>query len=81
MSLDPMMISNILTLLEKKKYLTRKKVFTSVGGMELALTKVGTTLIEQAHADVADLEDKIFDIKDPKKLKKLLKSVIEASVA
>ena len=39
LSLDPMMISNILTLLEKKKYIIRQKSQAMLTGMKLSLSK------------------------------------------
>lgn len=75
--LDPMMISNILTLLEKKKYILRKKSNLWVQALTLSLTKTGATLVEKAVKAVEEIEDTLFDTKDPKKLKKALKAIVE----
>lgn len=76
LGLDPMMISNILTLLEKKKYIVRQKSASGMPIVKLWLSKMGQDLIAKAHEAVATVEEQLFDTKDPKKLKKHLKKVI-----
>lgn len=76
LGLDAMMISNILTLLEKKKYITRKKAWQGLQITGLSLTKVGQDLVNKAHDAVLDIENEIFDTKDPKKFKKYLKKIV-----
>ena len=75
--LDSMMISNVLTLLEKKKYITRKKAWQGLQITWLSLTKIGQNLIVQAHEAVREIEEQLFDTKDPKKFKKSLKKIVE----
>lgn len=72
-----MMISNILTLLEKKKYILRKKSNLGIQALVLSLTKTGADLVEKAVEAVEQIEDALFDTKDPKKFKKTLKAVVE----
>ena len=77
LGLDPMMISNILTLLEKKKYIIRQKSQAMLTGMKLSLSKTGQVVIDKAHKAVEEIEQVLWDTKDPKKLKKNLRKIID----
>jgi DNA-binding MarR family transcriptional regulator len=71
------MISNILTLLEKKKYIIRQKSQAMLTGMKLSLSKTGQVLIDKAHKAVEEIEQVLSDTKEPKKLKKNLRKIID----
>ena len=71
------MISNILTLLEKKKYIIRQKSQAMLTGMKLSLSKTGQVVIDKAHKAVEEIEQVLSDTKDPKKLKKNLRKIID----
>lgn len=77
LGLDPMMISNILTLLEKKKYIIRQKSQAMLTGMKLSLSKTGQVVIDKAHKAVEEIEQVLSDTKEPKKLKKNLRKIID----
>jgi DNA-binding MarR family transcriptional regulator len=78
MNLDPMMISNVLRLLEKKWYIIRQQSKTGVISNSLWLSKVGHDLIIKAHKVVEKLEDQLFDEDNVKKLKKCFKKIIDS---
>ena len=71
------MISNILTLLEKKKYIVRQKSQAMLTGMKLSLSKTWQILIDKAHEAVEEIEQLLWDTKDPKKLKKNLRKIVD----
>jgi DNA-binding MarR family transcriptional regulator len=79
LDLDPMMISNVLRLLEKKWYIVRKKSTSWVVSNSLWLSKVGHDLITKAHNVVLKLEEKMFDDDSAKKLKKCFKKIVESA--
>jgi DNA-binding MarR family transcriptional regulator len=79
LDLDPMMISNVLRLLEKKWYIVRKKSTSWVVSNSLWLSKVGHDLITKAHHVVLKLEEKMFDDDSAKKLKKCFKKIVESA--
>lgn len=76
--LDPMMVSNILKLLEKKWYITREKSWPGLQNVGLSLTVDGQARIDQAVDAVDSFETEFFDTKDPKKLKKQLKQIVKS---
>ena len=78
LDLDPMMISNVLRLLEKKWYIVRKKSTSWVISNSLWLSKIGYDLITKAHNVVLKLEEKMFDDDSVKKLKKCFKKITES---
>lgn len=78
MNLDPMMISNVLRLLEKKWYIVRKKSSSGVVSNHLWLSKIGNDLIIKAHKVVEKLETKFFEEDSVKKLKKCFKKIIDS---
>ena len=78
MNLDPMMISNVLRLLEKKWYIVRKQSKTGVVSNSLWLSKIGHDLITKAHKVVQKLEDQLFEEDNVKKLKKCFKKIIDS---
>jgi DNA-binding MarR family transcriptional regulator len=79
LDLDPMMISNVLRLLEKKWYIVRKKSTSWVVSNSLWLSKIGHDLITKAHNVVLKLEEKMFDDDSAKKLKKCFKKIVESA--
>lgn len=79
LDLDPMMISNVLRLLEKKWYIVRKKSTSWVVSNNLWLSKVGHDLITKAHNVVLKLEEKMFDDDNAKKLKKCFKKIVDSA--
>lgn len=79
LDLDPMMISNVLRLLEKKWYIVRKKSTSWVVSNSLWLSKIGHDLITKAHNVVLKLEEKMFDDDSAKKLKKCFKKIVEST--
>jgi DNA-binding MarR family transcriptional regulator len=79
MSLDPMMISNVLRLLEKKWYIVRTKSTPWSVANTLWLSKIGDDVITKAHDVVVHLEKTLFDDVWDKKFKKCLKNVAEAA--
>jgi len=78
MNLDPMMISNVLRLLEKKWYIIRKQSKTGVVSNSLWLSKIGHDLITKAHKVVERLEDQLFAEDNVKKLKKCFKKIVDS---
>jgi len=77
LSLDPMMISNILSLLEKKWLIKRKKSDHGLQTTGLALTKSGRSIIEEVSWEIEDFEEELFDLKDPKRFRKDLASIAD----
>ena len=75
--LDPMMISNILKLLEKKWYITREKSWPGLQNIWLSLTWEWQDRIDQAVDALDAFETEFFDTKDTKKLKKSLKKLVK----
>lgn len=77
MNLDPMMISNVLRLLEKKWYIVRTKATAWAISNTLWLSKLGDDVVKKAHEVVLVLEKTLFESLGDKKLKKSLKGVID----
>lgn len=61
LALDPMMVSNVLTLLEKKWYISRKKTGGEGTGYQLSLTVWGKDKLKKAHEQVEKLEEDLFN--------------------
>ncbi len=76
LALDPMMVSNVLTLLEKKKYILRNKSAGEGMWYQLSLTKAGKETLKKAHQEVEKLEEDLFNQSALNKVKKNFKDII-----
>lgn len=78
LSLDPMMVSNVLKALQAKWYIDRKSAGIGMANI-LLITTPGKRLIRSLEKDITMFEKKLFRYVD-KSVKKMLQSVVIQSL-